>query len=58
MSPSPQKLAEVAPAITVPAWLVSLAADVGPIVNLVVGLLTAITLVLAIALKWREWKRK
>jgi hypothetical protein len=56
MSSVPQKIAEAAPAVTVPAWIVTLAADVAPIINVVVGLLTVATLVLALRLKWREWK--
>lgn len=57
MSGGIQKVAEAAPAVTVPAWIVSLAADVAPIINVAVGMLTIVTLVLAAMLKWREWRR-
>lgn len=58
MSTTAQKIVEASPVVSVPAWLISLATDVQPVVNVVVGLLTAATLVFALCLRWREWKQK
>jgi hypothetical protein len=55
---SPQRAVEVAAGITVPAWIVTMAANALPIIQTVAGILAGIASFLAICVYLRTLRRK
>ncbi len=53
-----ERAADTAAAISVPAWVVSLAAEALPIVQLIAGIIAIIAGGFAIAVHWRKLRDK
>lgn len=58
MSTSVQKAADTAAAVSVPAWLVSLAAEALPVVQLIAGVIAIVAGGFAIAVHWKKLKER
>lgn len=58
MSSNIERAANTAAAISTPSWLVSLAANALPIVQLCAGLVAIVAGVFAIVVHWRKLKSK
>jgi hypothetical protein len=57
MTDPTHRVADIAAAVSIPAWLLTFVTDWGPVVTFTVGILTGVVLIFSALVKYQQWRK-